>query len=76
MDLSNGQVLPDSKVKNNLDTPEFLDSGLKSCTLDAGLWTLDPGRWTMDAKRQTLDVKTLKFKTVRSFGNNEIELNQ
>ena len=48
-------------------------------TLDAGPWTLDPGRWTLDAghstwtlnaERLTVDFKTLKFKTVQSFGNN------
>ena len=48
-------------------------------TLDAGPWTLNPGRWTLDAghstwtldaERLTVDFKTLKFKTVQSFGNN------
>ena len=60
-------------------TPEFLDSAGKSWTLDsrrwtldAGLWTLDSERWTLDAERWTLDVKTLKFKTVQSFGNNGV----
>ena len=39
--------------------PEFLDSGRKS-------WTLDAGRWTLDTERYTVDVK---LKTVQSFGN-------
>ena len=56
-----------------------LDSGLWTLdagrwTLDTGLWTLNPGLWTLDAGLRTLnarmDVKTLKFKTVQSFGNN------
>ena len=54
----------------------MLDSG--RWTLDAGLWTPDPGRWTLDAECftvdaecQTVDVKTLKFKTVQSYENNE-----
>ena len=33
--------------------PEFLDSGLKSWTLAASLWTLD---WTLDSGRWTLDA--------------------
>ena len=38
-----------------------------SWTLDAraGCWTLDTGRWTLNS------VKTLKFKSIQSFGNNE-----
>ena len=46
-------------------------------TLNAGLWALNPGIWTpdaglstLDSVRWTLEVKTLKFKTVQSFGNN------
>ena len=35
--------------------PEFLGSGHKYWTLDAGLWTLDSGRWTLDAELWTLD---------------------
>ena len=30
-------------------TPEFLDSGRKSWTLESGRWTLDAGRWPLDA---------------------------
>ena len=56
-----------------------LHAGVGLWTLGAGLWTLDPGRWTLeaghstwtlDAERLTVDFKTLKFKTVQSFGNN------
>ena len=40
-------------------------------TLDAELWTLDLGLWMLDAGFWTLDVKTLKFKTIQTFENNE-----
>ena len=35
--------------------PEFVDSGRKSWTLDAGLWTLHSGHCTLDAELWTLD---------------------
>ena len=34
--------------------PEFLVSGCKSWTLDAGLWTLDSRRWALEAGHWTL----------------------
>ena len=41
-----------------MGTPEFLDSGRKSWTLDSGRWTLDTGLWMLDsdAGRWTLDA--------------------
>ena len=53
----------------------MLDSGhwtldSRGWTLEYWHWTLDSRHWTPDAERWTVDVKTLKSKTVQSFGNN------
>ena len=42
-------------------SPEFLDSGRKSWTLDCGRWNLDVGPWTLDAGRWTLDATFRKL---------------
>ena len=43
-------------VLTYIGIPEFLDSGRKCWTLDAGHWTLDSGRWTLHSGRWTLDA--------------------
>ena len=66
--LDSGRWTPDTGLWT-LDSGRWtLDVGL--WTLDSEPWTLSSRRWTPDAERQTVDVKTLKFKTVQSFGNN------
>ena len=45
-------------------------AGIWTQELDTRLWTQNFGRWALDAERQIVGIKTLKFKTVLSFGIN------
>ena len=44
--LNQCQFMGFTKLSVSEEIPEFLDSGWKSWTLDAGLWTLDSGRFS------------------------------